>query len=230
MGWPKVLVLVRHAESEGNVRTVEERAKFEMSTAEYPLTARGREQARITGEYLRQKYGKFDCYHASYYERALETMRLMFPDVNICEDARLAEGQRGIFHTMTEEEIVAHFPKEIPRKTREKLYHYRPFGGENWADIELRIHSFLTTLSRDYNGDKVVVVVHGHWLILFNRIVQRLSITEAMRQYSDGEIAPNASITVYRPSYLHDKLRLVMEEQYITPWKTVLDEKPSTLA
>src|SRR5512142_438697 len=50
MGWPKRLVLVRHGESLGNTMTVDERATCEVSTHAYPLTPRGREQARITGD------------------------------------------------------------------------------------------------------------------------------------------------------------------------------------
>ncbi len=32
MGWPSVLVMVRHGESEGNVRNVEERAGYNVPT------------------------------------------------------------------------------------------------------------------------------------------------------------------------------------------------------
>ncbi|HTK60156.1 MAG TPA: histidine phosphatase family protein, partial [Candidatus Baltobacteraceae bacterium] len=132
MPWPDLLVLVRHAESEGNVRTVAERAAYEVSTHAYPLTARGREQARLTGEWLRQGHRPFDVHYTSYYARAQETMKIMYPDAHVYEDPRLAEANRGIYHTYTEAEIASLCPKELARKKREGLYHHRPLGGENW--------------------------------------------------------------------------------------------------
>ena len=219
MPWPKLLVLVRHAESEGNVRTVDERTEYEISTHAYDLTARGREQARLTGEYLRRTYGDFDVYYSSYYKRAKETLRIIAPPgAKLYEDARLAEGQRGIWHVMTHAEVLKAFPKEVERKRREGLYHYRPFGGENWADIELRIHSFLGTLNRDCPADRVEIVVHGHWLVLFQRLIERFSIERAERLYK-GHVVENASVHVYGNKKILGKNRLVALEQNVVPWK-----------
>ncbi len=217
MGWPKRLVLVRHAESEGNIRSVDERAQFNVATHAYPLTPLGRRQAAITGEYLRNRFGEFDIYYVSYYQRSRETMSIMYPDAKVYEDPRLAEGQRGIWHTLTQERIEELFPGETARKEREGLYHYRPLGGENWPDIELRIHSFLGTLSRDYDGQNVLIVVHGHWLILFQRLIHRFSIEETVEMYKRAAFA-NASVTLYESEVIRGKLRLALIEQNIVPW------------
>ncbi|MFA5987377.1 MAG: histidine phosphatase family protein [Candidatus Paceibacterota bacterium] len=221
MGWPSLLVLVRHAESEGNLRTANERAEYGVPTHEYALSARGEEQAKITGEYLKKRFDPFDIHYVSYYKRSRSTMGIMYPDIVPYEDPRLAEAQRGIWHTMTEAQIRARFPEEFVRKERENVYQYRPFGGENWPDVELRIHSFLGTLSRDYSGKKVVIVVHGHWLILFQRLVHHFSIEEAIKKYK-STIFGNASITVYRGEDNNGHSRLVLEEENIVPWKGVL--------
>ena len=218
MAWPKQLVLVRHAESEGNVLSVDERARFDVSSHEYGLTDKGREQARATGEYLRKRFGDFDVYYVSYYARSQETMSIMYPDAHVYEDPRLAEGQRGIWHTMTEEEIRVNFPGEIERKEREGLYHYRAPGGENWPDIELRIHSFLGTLNRDYDNMKVLIVVHGHWLILFRRLVHHFSIVEAVEK-DKMAVAKNASVTLYKGLRHKGKSMLVLTEKNIVPWE-----------
>lgn len=216
MSWPRLLVLVRHAESEGNVLSVDDRAAFEKSTKDYALTERGREQAKITGQYLRDKYGPFDTYYTSYYERAKETMRIMYPGAKVYEDPRLREGERGIWHMMTRAEVERTYPNELIRKERDGLYHYRPYGGENWPDMELRIHSFLGTLARDYgDNDSVLIVVHGHWLILFQRLIHHFSIQEAVDRYR-GKIADNASVTVYGISPRRH-LTLV-EKECCTPW------------
>jgi broad specificity phosphatase PhoE len=218
MAWPETLVLVRHGESEGNLLTTEQRADFPKSSHRYELTQRGRAQAVITGEYLNGMYpAGFDAYYVSYYRRSRETMKIMFPEARLYEDPRLAEAQRGIWHTLPTKVISQVMPYEIKRKRREDLYHYRPFGGENWPDVELRIHSFLGTLSRDYGGQRVVIVGHGHWLIMFQRLIHRLSIEEAMARYRTGVFA-NTSVTTY--SGRSGRLEL-LEENHV-PWEGLL--------
>lgn len=222
MGWPNKLVLVRHAESVGNLKSPDDRAAFECATHAYPLTERGREQARITGEYLHATFGEFDAYYVSYYERSRETMRIMYPDARVYEDPRLAEAQRGIYHAMTRDEIALRFPEELRRKAREGLYHYRPPGGENWPDVELRIHSFLGTLSRDYEGQSMLMVVHGHWLLLFQRLIHHFSIEEAVKRYEAG-VFLNASVTLYCGITTNDHSRLVLFRENTVPWKGVIE-------
>jgi broad specificity phosphatase PhoE len=220
MAWPRLLVLVRHAESDGNVRTVDERATHEVATHDYALTPRGRAQAEVTAGHVRATYGDFDIRYVSYYRRAKETMEILAPDRKVYEDPRLAEGQRGIYHTMTHDEIARVFPFELKRKEREGLYHYRPLGGENWPDIELRIHSFLGTLARDYAGKSVLIVVHGQWLILFQRLIRHFSIEEALKRYREG-VFENASVTTYESDEGGAHLRLVNEN--IVPWRRVIE-------
>lgn len=221
MGWPKRLVLIRHAESVGNIRTADERAEFDLSSHLYPLTPRGRQQAAITGKYVRDRFGEFDIRYVSYYQRSIETMSIMYPGARVYEDPRLAEGQRGIWHTMTKEQIEQMFPGEVARKNREGLYHYRALGGENWPDIELRVHSFMGTLSRDYEDQNVIIVVHGHWLILFQRLIHHFSIDEAVRRYH-GSVFENASVTIYESGLIDGKSHLQLVEENIVPWRSML--------
>jgi len=221
MAWPKLLVFVRHAESEGNIRSADERAQFDLSTHSYNLTPRGTKQAEITGKYLHDRFGEFDVYYQSYYSRTRQTLETMYPEAHVYEDPRLAEAQRGIWHTMTQDQIKVRFPEEVERKKREGLYHYRPLGGENWPDIELRIHSFLGTLARDYEGKKVLCVVHGHWLILFQRLIEHFSIPAAVEKYQTA-IFENAAVTIYEGKEIAGKSRLVLVEENIVPWKDKL--------
>jgi len=224
MGWPSLLVLVRHAESEGNIRSAEERAAFEKSTKDYALTERGREQARFAGEYLKKKYPEsFHVFYTSYYARARQTMELMMPGERVYEDPRLREAERGMWHIMTRDEVAVRYPYEIERKERDGLYHYRPLGGENWPDVELRIHSFLGTVARDQEGQNVLIVVHGHWLILFQRLIHHFSIEEAVQRYQNATVE-NASVTVYRNhnprSFINNGRHLTLcEDECIVPWQ-----------
>lgn len=217
MTWPKLIVLVRHAESEGNLRTTAERAEWPVATHAYALTEQGRKQARITGVYLHDRFGSFDINYVSYYQRSKETMQIMYPAARVFEDPRLAEAQRGIWHTMTTEQVQTRWPEEIERKNREGLYHYRPPGGENSPDVEMRIHSFLGTLARDCDGRSVLIVVHGYWLILFHRLIQHFSIEEAIRRYK-AATAENASVTVYNGGIVDGKSRLMLGDDNVVPW------------
>lgn len=218
MGWPRRLVLVRHAESHGNVLGLDERTLFETPTHAYDLTNRGGKQAWITGGYLRERFGAFDIYYVSYYQRSRETMRIMYPNARVYEDPRLAEAQRGIWHAMMRDQIRERFPEEIVRKEREGLYHFRPLGGENWPDVELRIHSFLGTLARDCEEKDVLLVVHGHWLVLFQRLIHHFSVDEALQRYRAG-VFENASVTVYEAVECGGKSRLSLVEENVVPWK-----------
>lgn len=221
MGWPKLLVFVRHGESEGNVLSVDERAKFECGTNAYPLTERGRRQAKITGEYLRNRFGKFDVYYTSYYCRTHETLEIMYPEAHVYEDSRLAESQRGIWNALTNQEMHERHPDEVMRKAREGLYHYRPPGGENWPDIELRVHSFLGTIARDLSGKKVLIVGHGFWMIIFQRLIHHFSVKKALEMYKGG-VFENTSVTIYRGKrkpWPFGKSHLILEEQNIVPWE-----------
>ncbi len=221
MGCPRKVVMVRHAQSTGNLLSVEERVNMKEPAHEYELTELGRKQAEVTGKYLREKFCEFDCCFSSHYLRARQTLTIMFPEVPVIEDSRLAEAQRGIWHRMSKEEVRRAYPGEVERKEQEGLYQYRPIGGENWPDVEGRIHSFRHTLALFHDAEKVLVIVHGNWLNLFRRVNDGLSVEELMRRYrlDNHGTVDNASVTVYRGKSVGGKPRLVLEEENIVPWK-----------
>ncbi len=214
MSWPKLLVLVRHAESIGNTMPIEQRVKLDISTSEFPLTNKGKEQARITGEYLNKNFGTFSTYITSPYLRTTETAKLLYPDVEFQKDPRLIEVQRGIRYVMTEKQIKKKYPEEIIRKRKEGLYYYRPLGGENWIDVEIRIRSFLNRL----RSKKILIVVHGNWLVIFQKIIDDLSIEKAIFNFELGGFE-NASVTIYENKTVNRKSKLVLVEENIIPWK-----------
>ena len=218
MGWPRRLVLIRHGQSEGNVLSMEERVNLDVSTYKYKLTDIGRQQAAMTGAYIAKRFPDgFDSIYCSYYDRARETAHIVFPDACIREDACLAEAQRGIWHTMTHEQVEARFPEEILRKERDGYYHYRPLGGENWPDIEQRIQTFLLKLNQECEGESVCVVGHGHLFVCFQRVLDHLSIDDAIARYR-ANYFDNASVTIYNLKSLRRRMRLVLACEPIVPW------------
>jgi 2,3-bisphosphoglycerate-dependent phosphoglycerate mutase len=230
LSWPRRIAFVRHAESEGNVLSVDDRASFDKSTHAYGLTEHGRWQASVTGRWLKANLDVFDFNFVSYYRRSQETMEIMHPGVsNVVEDARLAEAQRGIYHAMTRDQIAEKYPEELTRKEREGLYHYRPPGGENWLDVELRIHSFFDTLIRDHGGQNILLVGHGHWILMAQKIIEKHSSEVALKRYP-AEVVPNASVTIYEciPGS-RTQFYPVMTHDRVTPWKEAHDKQQESI-
>ena len=62
------------------------------------------------------------------------------------------------------------------------------------------------------------MVGHGHWFILFQRLVHRFSIDEAMRRYKEG-VFKNTSVTVYQGVLENGKSRLQLIDENIVPWE-----------
>src|SRR5271154_4881825 len=111
MTMPIDLVLVRHGESEGNAaRRLSFAGDDSAFTQEFcsrhgsrlRLTDRGREQARIAGDWLKENIGKhFDRYLVSGYLRAMETAALLeLPDAIWYQEFYLREREMGLLEIM----------------------------------------------------------------------------------------------------------------------------------
>ena len=227
--WPKTIAFVRHAQSKGNTMTVDERAACPKGSNLYELTELGRRQAEITSAWLRERFPNPDGFYTSYYTRTGQTATILYQGRQPYVDERLAEAQRGIWHTMARAEIAERMPWEIDRKEREGIYHYRPPGGENCPNVELRIRSFNHTVHRRYRRKTLVVVTHGNWLLLWEKIVEHWSIDQYIAAYQNSERrdhAENASVTIYR-GVTDEQGRNVLipdpDQPYIVPWEGRLD-------
>ena len=87
-----ILILVRHGEAENNILG----ANFGHSTKHCSLTQKGHEQAKITGEWLRQNFPKIDGFFASDFRRTKQTIRAMFgQEINFTECRTLRERKEG---------------------------------------------------------------------------------------------------------------------------------------
>ena len=210
--WPKQIVIVRHAESEGNAKKADDNSMTEVANHQFSLTVAGQEQALTTGEHLRVNY-EFDAFFVSTFERTQQSFALMFPEVKPIVDSRLDEFWRGIWHTMSEEEAVQAYPQEVRIKEREGLYHYRAPGGQNGQDVDLMIYSFLSDLRELYANKRLLIVGHGTWMIFFWRIMRGLSIKEAEARYKSNKYH-NASVTVFDQK---DESMVLTLDDYVPP-------------
>lgn len=217
------IVFVRHGEAECNVVQ-----RFDKHNVFSDLTPRGREQARMTGDFLVQwqkNYGQFSTLYSSYYTRASQTAEeitsvfsaagILAPDIN--EESLLAEANRGIYHSFSYEDIARIYPGELERKAKEGKYHHRPLGGENWPDVELRVRLFLSMLYQQHSRERILVLTHSNWLYLLKKIILHISPQEIVEEYENKETFANACVLICHEVISAQGILTMSEPR--TPWK-----------
>ncbi|MEA2003596.1 MAG: histidine phosphatase family protein [archaeon] len=183
--WPERLVIVRHGQSEQNVvldlleENLEEmlEQQKDVRDADIKLTDTGLWQAEQIGIYL-DSTARFDICFSSPYLRTLQTAEtIIFQldyDLVIYKDNRLREKEFGTLHGYKPDEIEKLFPDEFRDRKRDGKYWYRLPRGENYPDVETRVHGFLDKLVRDYGGKNVLVVTHQVPYKMFRALFEHL--------------------------------------------------------
>jgi broad specificity phosphatase PhoE len=208
VAWPRRIILVRHAESIGNLARVtaevngEELIDIAERDMDVPLSATGERQARALGRWLRTE-GRPTAVYASPYVRAAETARLACEEADIVEplqyDERLREREFGVLDRLTRAGIEARFPVEAEARGRVGKFYYRPPGGESWCDVALRVRSVVDSVGREHADGDLLVVTHEVVVMVFRYVLERLTEAEVLRLSAERELA-NCSITEYRVS------------------------------
>jgi broad specificity phosphatase PhoE len=204
---PTRLVLVRHAESVGNLaRDVAEangEQLIDIATRDMdvPLSPTGEAQAaRLGAWFAEQGAAPFAAVYSSPYVRAADTARIardhgdLAPDVVL--DERLREREFGVLDRLTRAGIESRFPEEAAARARVGKFYYRPPGGESWCDVALRVRSIVDTMSREHPDEHVLVVAHEVVIYVFRYVLERLGEPELLQLNRDNELA-NCSVTTY---------------------------------
>ena len=203
--------LGRHGESAGNV--ARDRAELEglpmidiaQRDMDVPLSARGEDQARALGEWLRDQPEDVRPTHtiASPYVRAQQTARIVLEEsgcppetIDVEVDERLREREFGILDRLTRAGIAERFPEQAAARAFLGKFYHRPPGGESWADVALRLRSLLDTAGRQYAGERLLVVGHQVVILVLRYLLERLSEEEILAIDRSEEIA-NCSLTVF---------------------------------
>jgi len=152
------LLLIRHGESEGNA---ERRLQ---GRGEYPLSERGREQARRLAERLGDECGGVAAIYTSSLSRAAETAQILAEvvDAPVIGDDRLREYDVGKLTGLTMEEIRERFP-QVYAAWEKDAEEWVPFpGSEGNEDFDRRVRQvFAEIIARHDNDENVIVVSHG---------------------------------------------------------------------
>ena len=236
--WPSRLVVMRHAESEANLRREHlestgsraTRVGIESRDVDITLTPWGREQARVTGHDL-NRYGPFHAAYVSPYLRTRQTAELVMAALRarprLVIEERVREKEFGILEGLTRHGIRSHHPEEAARKTAVGKYYYRPPGGESFPDVNLRVHSFLGTLVREYAGRRVLVVTHSVVVLCFRRLLERMEEHEVLELDRHDEVK-NASLLVYEPGSRDGRRGVPVRKAWnLTLWEKPAAERPA---
>jgi broad specificity phosphatase PhoE len=206
--WPKRLVLVRHAESRGNVadlRAHEARAarlELDARDADIGLSDTGRRQAAALGTWFADvdQRERPTMIVTSPYARASLTADLIAEAIGlpvpVQRDERLRERDLGMLDGLTGLGIRDLFPEEAKRRSWIGKFYYRPPGGESWCDVVLRVRSFLGTALDGSVDQRLLVVSHQAVILNFRFVLEGLSETELM-DIDAGPPLANCSITTY---------------------------------
>lgn len=213
------LTLVRHGESEGNV--AREAAEADHADvvdigprdADVELTATGETQARALGRWLASReVAPPSVAITSPYRRARRTLDLALEEagivIDVAVDERLRDRELGILDTLTGRGIAARQPAEADRRRHLGKLYYRPPGGESWADVALRIRSWLGDLRWLPCDGEVLVATHDAVITLVRYVCEGLD-EDALMQVARTESLPNASVTRFERASADGRWSLV---------------------
>ncbi|XP_059648561.1 phosphoglycerate mutase-like protein AT74 [Cornus florida] len=172
---PKRIILVRHGESRGNLDGA---AYSTTPDHRIQLTEQGIAQARLAGEKIRRvisEDGRLDnwrvYFYVSPYERTRSTLREIGRSfskervIGVREECRVREQDFGNFQVEERMKTI--------KETREKFgrFYYRFPEGESAADVFDRVSSFLESLWRDIDMNRLhhdpsndlnlIIISHG---------------------------------------------------------------------
>lgn len=196
---PDRIILVRHAESEGNVN---KHIYSMVPDRKLPLTELGREQAECTGHVLRKELEKDGetynlVFYISPYRRSYQT----YQGISKCFSS---ESIAGVFEEVQlREQDFGNFqdPQGKIKEMKERLefgrFFYRFPNGESGADVYDRITIFEDHLVRDINAGRfaqgntnLVLVTHGLALRIILMRWFHWTVDQFLNVYNPGNCEP----------------------------------------
>jgi 2,3-bisphosphoglycerate-dependent phosphoglycerate mutase len=205
------LILVRHGESAGNVAREHAEASgedviaIEWRDADTPLSDHGRAQAEALGAWLRERAAPIGQVWSSPYVRARDTAQLALDAAGLAHpitlDERLRDRELGVLDRLTSVGIRRRQPEEAERRRRLGKLYYRPPGGESWADVALRLRSFLHDVEAGpARTGSAVIASHDAVILLFRYVLEGLDEATLMELAATASVG-NASVTrLVRPT------------------------------
>ena len=150
--------LVRHGESEANVRRI-----VQGSSVDLPLTEKGRNQAAALAETLTGIH--IDVFYSSHLKRAHETAEILAKKRNmeVYIDERLRERSMDTYEGMDVDEFLKLYTEENwgTLTHEEKLAHKFQDSEENFNEAYERFVSALLDIAEKNKGRTILIATHA---------------------------------------------------------------------
>ena len=171
----RILVLVRHGQSEWNLKNL-----F-TGWRDVGLTDNGVGEARAAGRKLKAQNIRFDVAFTSALVRAQHSLDLMLEEIGqtsipVFKDQALNERDYGDLVGLNKDDARAKWGAEQVHAWR-RSYDVAPPGGESLKDTAARVLPYYIQemLPRVLRGDNVLVSAHGNSLRALVMVLERLS-------------------------------------------------------
>ena len=209
---PVELVIVRHGESMGNVAAAAAMAAnaevidVGQRDADVPLSPTGVTQAQAFGAWLRDLPDDVapQTVWCSPYQRAQQTaltaLGVSGRQLPVYIDERIRDRELGVLDLLTTAGVAAKYPEEAQRRAWLGKFYHRPPGGESWADVVLRVRTFLRDLDVEEPGKRVLVVAHDALVLIFRYVCERLTEPEILNIALTDPVANASATRLLRPS------------------------------
>ena len=189
----RLLVLVRHGQSEWNLKNL-----F-TGWRDVDLTDKGVAEARAAGRQLKALGLRFDVAYTSALVRAQRTMDLMLEELGqrslqVIRDQALNERDYGDLSGLNKDDARKRWGDEQVHVWR-RSYDVAPPGGESLKDTAARVLPYYIQdiLPRVLRGERVLVSAHGNSLRALVMVLDHLSPQEIVKR----EIATGVPL-IYR--------------------------------
>ena len=200
------LILIRHGESMGNAAAAAANAAqaeviaIDQRDADVPLSPVGLQQAEALGTGLRTVLSdeRASTMWSSPYVRAVQTAEVGLSaaelSLPIAVDERLRDRELGVLDLLTTIGVTNRFALEAERRRWLGKFYHRPPGGESWADVALRIRSFLRDLDDEPDGSRAVIICHDALVLLFRYVCERMNERQVL-EIGANDPVKNVSLT-----------------------------------
>lgn len=208
--WPDMLWVVRHGQSAGNVaRDAAELARHHTidiawRDIDVPLSELGEQQSAALGEWFGQApvHEQPQVILCSPYVRAVQTARLVaqhsrLEHATLRLDERLREKEFGILDRLTKWGIEQYHAQLAEQRAHVGKFYFRPPGGESWCDVILRLRSLQEMVTREYAGQRVLIVAHQVIVNCVRYLIEQMDEQQILDIDRQGDV-PNCAVTTYR--------------------------------
>lgn len=193
------LILVRHGETEENVK------KIMQGHTHGKLTQAGIEQAKKVA--LRLKNEKIDKIYSSDLQRCVDTTKEIIkyhPETKIEYTPELREQKKGIYEGKTVSEM-----DEDARKAGIHPYEFKPEGGESWPEMTQRMTKFIHKITHEHKT--ALIISHGGAIRSF--LIKLLNVPEEKwNEYKHG----NTAVTILEINKNNQKIHTLNCQKHLS--------------